>query len=55
MFHVKQRKSGEMDGLFHVKQNNEMNEEMVLCLFLLSNAKLPKDHIQDILDVDPAQ
>jgi hypothetical protein len=39
------------EGLFHVKQRfHEMNLEI-----LLSNAKLPEDRIQNILDIDPAE
>src|SRR5437899_3541846 len=52
MFHVK-RPAPEPGtrAMFHVKHPPyEMNEEI-----LLANTKIPKDHIQNVLNVDPSQ
>ena len=49
MFHVKQQLRS-WDGLFHVKQLG--SKWIKNCLF--ADAEIPENHVQDVLDVDPA-
>jgi hypothetical protein len=45
------RETAGFPKVFHVKQlSHKMNKEI-----LFSNTKIPEDHIEDILDVDPAK
>jgi hypothetical protein len=51
VFHVKQSDSDPGTLLFHVKQSRQrVNKEI-----LLSNAKIAKDLVEDIFDIDPPE
>lgn len=40
---------------FHVKQRTILREqELSFCERLFTDAKIPEDHVEDVLDVDPA-
>ena len=54
MFHVK-RRVPRLNVLFHVKQpefhwSSYMNQEI-----LLSDTKIPENHLKNILDIDPTE
>jgi hypothetical protein len=49
--YVSRETTGPAQAMFHVKQPpDKMNEKI-----LLTNTEIPKDHIQNIFDVDPPQ
>src|SRR5258708_39229526 len=55
-FAVSRETSGFIDPLFHVKRDslvrvNRLNQAIAL----LSDTELAKDHVQDVLDVHPAE
>src|SRR5262249_8985452 len=61
LFHVKRRGAGScLPEMFHVKHPltillNQKSKFIEPGAALLSDTELPEDHVQDILDVDPAQ